>query len=67
MRLNIDDLLATYDIDFVDGLWIALTAIEAAIILGVFGHRILGGRTRKGAKGMGKGVGMLLSGSELSP
>ncbi|KAI1181996.1 hypothetical protein F5B17DRAFT_436132 [Nemania serpens] len=55
MRFNIDDLLGAHDIAFVDGLWIALTAVEACIILGVFGHRVLGGRKRKEAKEMGTG------------
>ncbi|KAI1110415.1 hypothetical protein F5Y14DRAFT_455050 [Nemania sp. NC0429] len=55
MRFNIDDLLPAHDIALVDGLWIALTAIEAIIILGVFSHRVLGGRKRNATEGKGKG------------
>lgn len=46
MRFNVEDLLGDFDVSFVDGLWIALVAVEAGIILGVFGYRVFGARDR---------------------
>ncbi|KAI1303982.1 hypothetical protein F5Y03DRAFT_395655 [Xylaria venustula] len=42
MSLNIEELLDDFDVTFVDGLWIALVAVEAAILLCVLGHRVFG-------------------------
>jgi hypothetical protein len=47
MRFDVEDLLGDFDVTFVDGLWIALVAVEAGIILGVFGYRVLRGRDQK--------------------
>ncbi len=42
MRFDIEELLGDFHVTFVDGLWIALVALEAAIIVCVLGHRVLG-------------------------
>ncbi|KAI0103969.1 hypothetical protein GGR51DRAFT_561346 [Nemania sp. FL0031] len=44
MQFDVEDLLGDFDVSFVDGLWIALVAIEAGIILGVFGYRVFRAR-----------------------
>jgi hypothetical protein len=47
MRFNAEDLLGDYEITFIDGMWIALVAVEALIILGVLGYRVLQARNQK--------------------
>ncbi|KAI0425300.1 hypothetical protein F5Y09DRAFT_346840 [Xylaria sp. FL1042] len=41
-RFDIEELLGDLDVSFVDGLWIALVAVEAAIIVCILGRRVLG-------------------------
>ncbi|KAI0197805.1 hypothetical protein F4808DRAFT_463343 [Astrocystis sublimbata] len=48
MRVDIETLLGDYyNVDMVDGLWIALVAFEAGIIVCVLIYRILQARNRK--------------------
>ncbi|KAI1743133.1 hypothetical protein F4680DRAFT_393198 [Xylaria scruposa] len=51
MRFNAEDLLGDYQVTFVDGLWIALVAVEAGIIVCVLVSRILQARKRKAREG----------------
>lgn len=52
MRFETEDLLGDYRVTFVDGVWIALVALEAGIIIGVLGVRILRARQRKAKERM---------------
>ncbi|KAJ2970025.1 hypothetical protein NUW58_g9822 [Xylaria curta] len=45
--MRLDNFLGAYQITFVDGLWIALVALEAGIILAVLGYQVVQARKRK--------------------
>lgn len=49
-RFDIEELLGDFDITFVDGLWIALVAAEAVIILYGLGQRMFGCELQNDAK-----------------
>ncbi|RWA10325.1 hypothetical protein EKO27_g4779 [Xylaria grammica] len=52
MRFDVEELLGDFDVSFIDGLWIALVAVEAVIILCVLGYRVLLVGNRKTGMGM---------------